>query len=212
MKAALICGLLAGAAALWAADKSLPIEEFSNDTVDITGHLILGKDNVAQALGVPSLPPGCDTMVLVAVNVRPVSDKPVAVSIDDFLLLSGKDGQRSQAFEPTEVAGDTELVLKQRTAKDGGLLAQAGVPLWGAMSGVGNTPATVNLDSKVVTKKDSQDESFVSILKKKVLPEKSITEPESGYLFFEIDGKVKPKDLTMIYRGQGDKLEMRFQP
>ncbi len=56
MRSAIICFLLAGAAVLWAADKSLPLEEFSNDTVDITGHLILGQDNVAQALGVQSLP------------------------------------------------------------------------------------------------------------------------------------------------------------
>ena len=212
MRSAIICFLLAGAAVLWATDKSLPLEEFSNDTVDITGHLILGQDNVAQALGVASLPKAAENLVLVKVTFRPVVDKPVPVSIDDFTLLSNKDGQRSLAFEPTEVAGDSELVLNQITSKQGGLLAEAGVPQWGSMAGVGATPAAVNVGSKMVTKKDAQDESFVSVLKRQILPEKPTTKPVTGFLYFEIDGKVKPKDLTMIYKGQGDKLEMRFAP
>ncbi len=212
MRSAIICFLFAGAAVLWAADKSLPLEEFSNDTVDITGHLILGQDNVAQALGVTSLPKAAENLVLVRVTFRPVVDKPVPVSIDDFTLLSNKDGQRSLAFEPTEVAGDSELVLKQITSKQGGLLAEAGVPQWGSMAGIGATPAAVNVGSKMVTKKDAQDESFVSVLKRQILPEKPTTKPVTGFLYFEIDGKVKPKDLTMIYKGQGDKLEMRFAP
>jgi hypothetical protein len=212
MRSAIICFLFAGAAVLCAADKSLPLEEVSNDTVDITGHLILGKDNVAQALGVASLPKAAENLVLVKVTFRPVVDKPVPVNIDDFTLLSNKDGQRSLAFEPTEVAGDSELVLKQITSKQGGLLAEAGVPQWGSMAGVGATPAAVNVGSKMVTKKDAQDESFVNVLKRQILPEKPTTNPVTGFLYFEIDGKVKPKDLTMIYKGQGDKLEMRFAP
>ncbi len=212
MRSAIICFLFAGAAVLWAADKSLPLEEFSNDTVDITGHLILGQDNVAQALGVASLPKTAENLVLVRVTVRPVSEKPVPISVDDFTLISFRDGQRSVAFEPTEVAGDSELVLKQITSKQGGLLAEAGVPQWGSMAGVGATPAAVNVGSKMVTDKNKQDEAFVSVLKRQMVPEKPTTKPVTGFLYFEIDGKVKPKDLTMIYKTADDKLEMRFAP
>lgn len=212
MRAGWICVLLACGLPLAAGDGKLPLEEASNEFVDVSCHLILGADKVEQELGVPSLPKGSEGLILVRVTVRPVTDKPVPVSLDQFTLLSSRDGQHTEALEPTEVAGDTMLVLKQKGPKEGGLMAQAGVPMWGTLSGVGVTPATVNVDSKVETKANKQDESLLKILERKVLPEKPATEPVSGLLYFEIDGKVKPKDLSLIYRGEGGKLEMRFNP
>ena len=37
-------------------------------------------------------------------------------------------------------------------------------------------------------------------LKAKELPEKESTEPLEGLLYFTIDGKLKPKDVTLIYK------------
>ncbi len=68
---------------------------------------IIDKDQIQQELGSDL---GGD-IVVVRVQLRPVSDKPVKVSLDDFLLVSGKDGQRSQPFAPSQIAGDTALVL-----------------------------------------------------------------------------------------------------
>ncbi len=212
MKAGLCWLLVACALPLAGGDAKLPLEESSNEFVDVSCHLILGKDSVQQALGVNSLPKGAESLILVSVKVRPLTDKPVPVSLDEFTLLSSRDGQHTEALSPTEVAGDTMLVLKQKGPKEGGLMAQAGVPMWGTLSGVGVTPATVNVDSKVETKQNAQDESLLKILESKVLPEKPISETTSGLLYFEIDGKVKPKDLSLIYRGEGGKLEMRFNP
>src|SRR5579862_2576573 len=92
---------------LGAAEKKLPIEQTSNDVIEITATPIIDKDEIKQELGSDL---GGD-IVLVRVQVRPVSDKPVKVSLDDFLLVSGKDGQRSQPFAPSQIAGDTALVL-----------------------------------------------------------------------------------------------------
>src|ERR1700736_4012051 len=75
-----------------AADKKLPIEQTSNDLVDITATAILDKEQIRQELGSDF---GGD-IVVIRVTIRPVSDKPIQVSLDDFLLVSGKDGQRAQ--------------------------------------------------------------------------------------------------------------------
>ena len=48
-------------------------------------------------------------IVLVRVTVRPVSDKPIKVSLDDFLLVSGKDGQRAEPYTPSQIAGSGTL-------------------------------------------------------------------------------------------------------
>src|SRR5450432_951797 len=115
-----------------AADKKLPIEQTSNDLVDITATAILDKDQIRQELGSDF---GGD-IVLVRVTVRPVSDKPIKVSLDDFLLVSGKDGQRSEPYSPSQIAGSDALVVTRQEAKKSSGL---GVSLGGLMGGGGGS-------------------------------------------------------------------------
>ena len=65
---------------LFASDKKLPIEQTSNDLVDITATAILDKDQIRQELGSDF---GGD-IVLVRVTVRPVSDKPIKGELGRF--------------------------------------------------------------------------------------------------------------------------------
>src|ERR1700724_1012717 len=58
-----------------AADKSLPIERTSNETVEITASL-LGKDQMQKELG-SDLGGG---IVVLRVTVRPLTEKPITVS------------------------------------------------------------------------------------------------------------------------------------
>ena len=48
-------------------------------------------------------------------------------------------------------------------------------------------------------------------LKQKALPDQETKEPLEGLLYFPIEGKVKPKDLSLIYKGPAGKLVMDFK-
>ncbi len=210
MKTAWWTLLIAGAMTATATDKSLPIEDDSNQIVDISGKLVFGKEAIQQALGVTSLPDNLPGLILVEVRVRPLTEKPLKISLDDFTLLSQKDGQKSRPFEPSEIAGTSTMVLKETQEKKHGLMGDIGI--MGGMGGIGSgrTPSTPQIS--VAEEKDTKADPLLPVLEKKVLPEKETAEPVSGLLYFNIDGKVKPKDLSLIYRGEGPKLEMRFKP
>src|ERR1700722_7513570 len=94
-------------AALGAADKKLPIDETSNDLLDISVSAPLDKDQIKQELGSDL----SADVVVIRVTARPVSDKPVQLSLDDFLLVSSKDGQRSEPYAPGQLAGSDSLAV-----------------------------------------------------------------------------------------------------
>ncbi len=197
--------LLAGT--MLAADKKLPIEEASNELVDISA-VPLDKDQIRQELG-SDLDPG---FVVVRVNFRPVSDKPVEISLDDFLLVSAKDGERSEAFAPSQIAGNTTLVVTPQGAKATSRRPRPSFGIGGLYGGVGNSTTQTPTDSKVEATHSDKDNPLLAALTAKVLPEKSVTEPISGLLYFEMNEKLKTKDMEFHYKGPGGKLVFRFRP
>lgn len=197
--------LLAGT--MLAADKKLPIEEASNELVDISA-VPLDKDQIRQELG-SDLDPG---IVVVRVNFRPVSDKPVEISLDDFLLVSAKDGERSEAFAPSQIAGNTTLVVTPQGAKATSRRPRPSFGIGGLYGGVGNSTTQTPTDSKVEATHSDKDNPLLAALTAKVLPEKSVTEPISGLLYFEMNEKLKTKDMEFHYKGPGGKLVFRFRP
>ena len=69
------------------------------------------------------------------------------------------------------------------------------------------------LEAKVeAAPKSDKVNPLLAVLKEKVLPEKEVTEPVSGLLYFQIEGKLKPKDLELYYKTQSSKLALRFRP
>jgi hypothetical protein len=44
------------------------------------------------------------------------------------------------------------------------------------------------------------------------MPEKSTAEPVSGLLYFQLEGKHKPKDLELRYSGPAGRISLRFRP
>ncbi len=93
--------------AFGAADKKLPIDETSNDVLAISVSAPLDKDQVKQELGSDL----GDDIIVIRLTARPVSDKPVQLSLDDFLLVSSKDGQRSEPYAPGQLAGSDSLAV-----------------------------------------------------------------------------------------------------
>ena len=198
-------------AALGAAEKKLPIEQTSNDVIEISASPIIDKDEIRQELGSDL---GGD-IVVVRIQVRPVSDKPIKVSLDDFLLVSSKDGQRSQPFAPSQIAGDTALVLTPQGAKNG---MGGNRPKWSGIAGPfgmgtgSGSSETSGTDTKVESVHSDKPNPLLAVLKDKILPEKEITERISGLLYFQMVGKFKAKDLELHYKGPAGQLGLRFRP
>ena len=78
--------------------------------------------------------------------------------------------------------------------------------------GMGNGGAAERgtVDATVDTEKNAKENPLLGILKQKNLPDKDIKEPIEGLLFFALDGKLKPKDVTLMYKGAAGRLMMDF--
>ena len=195
-------------AVLFAADKKPPIEETSNELVDITGTL-LDHDQIHQELGADLDP----EIVVVRVTVRPVTDKPVPLSPDGFLLVSDKDGQRSEPFAPGQIAGGESIAMssskggfKHNRPTLGGVVGIGG-------GGLGSSPGTSPVpELKGEVSHEDKPNPLLDALKAKELPEKQIAETVSGLLYFQSVGKVKPKDLELRLKGIGSPMALRFRP
>jgi len=197
------------ATTLLGAEKKLPLERTSNELVEISATAVVDKDQIRQEIGSDL---GGD-IILLRVQVRPVSDKPVQISHDDFLLISTKDGQRSQPFEPSQIAGSSTLIVTQTGVRSGRTRTSGGFGGFGiGGGGVGSSSTPTGLDTKVDSKEsDNKDNPVLEVLKQKILPEKEVTEPASGLLYFQIVGKVAPKDLELRYKTSSGRLALRFR-
>lgn len=188
-----------------------PTTSSSNDNVEITATITLAEPEIAQKIGVD---PGTG-VVLVEMHVLPKTDKDLRVSPDDFFLLSHDDGQRSQPFEPAELAGRGALVVSQTAETKG---AHHGIPLGDIMlggggmigggGGGGRGPGTL---SSKADNKSAGDPALLKALKAKQFPDKLTTTEVSGYLYFPLDGKHKLKNLAVLYRGQAGRLDLEFE-
>lgn len=207
----LACTLFAGI------DKKLPIEQTSNEMVDISATAITDREQIRQELGSDF----GGEIYLVKITVRDVSDKPLQVGLDDFLLVSSKDGQRSEPYAPSQLAGGASLVLTPQGTRNGMGAGPRG-PTFGGIGpigigggGVGNTSSvSTGVEAKVDNSNANSPNPLLAVLKDKCLPEKEITESISGFLYFPKvgDSKLKAKDLELHYKGPGGKLSLRFRP
>jgi hypothetical protein len=188
-----------------AADKKLPIEETTNDLLKISATVIMDRDQIKQELGYDLGP----DIAVVRVTLHTVSDKPVQVSHDDFLLVSSKDGARSQPYEPGQLAGADSLTVTETGAKQAAT-RKPGLMLGGLGIGTDSTPKTPDL--KTQASHDDQVNPVLAVLNAKILPEKELTDTISGLLYFQMVGKLKPKDLEFHYKGPAGRLALRFKP
>lgn len=203
---------------VWAAEKKPSVAQAEDDQMAITATLIDGKDAVRQEVG--SDLGGYFTVI--KVTVTPKAGKALAVSRDDFLLRSDKDGQKCQPFAPSQIAGRSTLVISE-TGSSGGMMAENPGPVWGGIGGgrpqrmggqnatLGNAGASSTEASAEAGPKQKED-PLLAVLKQKVLPETETSQPLSGLLYFSLEGKHKPKDLELRYAGPGGKLSVRFHP
>lgn len=196
--------------------KQLP-GQAGNDDIELTGAVLIDRGEIREALGA-DLGAG---YVAVRIKVTPKTDNALRISPDDFTMVSRKDGQRSAALSPGQIAGRGAMVVRAAPSQPGGLGTTTNGPIWGGIgsaprrlpgnnSGVGNS---AGVDGGVQARTENstdKDNPLLGVLKAKVLPDKESKEPVEGLLYFPIEGKVKPKDLAVIYRGAAGKLVMEF--
>jgi hypothetical protein len=194
--------------------------QMDNDKVSIKVTPYLDRASVQQLIGSDLGP----SIVVMEVTVTPKFENKVLVDRDDFLLLSFKDGQRSQPLAPSQVAGDAALVVNMNTPGNGGLLADNRGPVWGGAmgqprrmggngGGIGNASSASGEAAVTGTtggKDTSKPNPLLDQLKERVLANGETGEPVSGLLYFLLDGKHKPKDLEIFFKGPGGKTSVQF--
>ena len=196
--------------------KPLP-GQAGNDDIELVGSVIVDKDDMKQALGA-DLGAG---YVIAKIKVTPKTENALRVSPDDFTMISRKDGQRSVALSPGQIAGKGAIVVKKAPDQPGGLGTTTNGPVWGGIggaprrmpgnsNGVGNSGGVDGGAQSSVDNSNGKDNPLLAVLKSKVLEDKETKDPIEGLLYFPIEGKVKPKDLAVIYKGPAGKLVMEF--
>ncbi len=210
----LFCSLLPGA------DKPPPVTEASNQNLAIRATLYKQPDQIRDLLG-QKLEKG---IVVVKVTVTPRGGKPLELDHDDFLLRSDKDGEKSEPYDPGQIAGDTVLTVIY-SDEGGGAMAQQNGPVWGGMGGgmpgrlpgsgpgsMGNaTSVETASDAHVDNRTDDSHNKLLAILRDKILPEGEITKPVTGLLYFPLEGKHKYKQLWLHYVGDAGRLDLHFK-
>jgi hypothetical protein len=206
--------LLVAASPLVAGKKKFisPNTSAGNEDIDLVATIFLTQEEATQKLG---MDPGPDLAIL-EVRVIPKTDKAVQVAADDFILLAHNDGERTKPFTPSEIAGQGALIVtkstdvKQPKEKKGSTLGGLGGMVMGGGNASPGNPTVVTLSTKVDDKKEGNPK-LLEALKAKQLPDKEITEPLEGLLYFRLSGKHKLKDMAVLYRGPAGKLDLEFE-
>jgi hypothetical protein len=214
------CVLLALAAIAPAADKPTPAGKASNERVELEAVVYADKAAIRDQVGAE-----LDGVAIVRLRVTPRGDEPLKVAPDDFMLRSDKDGQRSQPFAPSQIAGDAALVVAGGSTGRGTVMGQDNGPIWGGAPGTGGRPqrlpgsggtlgagaAEETVRASVEAGDKAKENPLLATLKQKMLPAREGAEPLAGLLYFSLEGKHKPKDLELLYRGPAGKLSIRFK-
>jgi hypothetical protein len=198
--------------------KPAPIGKAGNDKLEISATLLPGKDAIKEEVG--SDLNGYFTVV--RVTVTPKAGQKLMIARDEFLLRTDRDGQRSQPFAPSQIAGRGAIVVAETSS--GGVAADNAGPVWGGIPGtgypqrmpgqggaMGNTGSATSLQTSSTQDAKTTANPLLATLKAKVLPEQETDRPLSGLLYFQLDGKQKTKDLELLYKGPAGRLSIRFR-
>ena len=185
----LIFAPIALCALLCAGEKKAPQGHGEDDSVAITATLVSPeqlRDSFATDFN--------NNYTVLEVRVAPKGDKPYLIHLDDFILRSESSGDHGGPFlVASQIAGAGALVV-ERT--------------YGHKQNV-DSPAPIE-STKVQMKDDVNADPALEALKKKMLSEKTVSEPVSGLLFFPL-AKEKPKNLILSYQTPTSRLRLTFK-
>lgn len=154
--------------------------------------------------------------IVAQVKVEPKYTKEIVIDRDEFMLRTDKDGDRTKPMAPSQIAGRGALVLT-RTQGPGGDGAERsrgwsmGGPIGMGGGGIGAGGGGADPGAVKATMENSDKENpLKKMLDEKVLPEKKIEAPTTGFLFFPMENQ-KMKDLELVYGGKENQVRMRFK-
>jgi hypothetical protein len=203
----IILPLLLAASIASAGDPKPAYNQAANSEIELSGTVLLVRNDIQLALDGPDLPPG---YIAVRMKVTPKAETVLRLSPDDFTLLSRKDGQRGSALSPHQIAGGgTVLVVKPAANQPRGDGTTVNGPVWGGVTKKRTSPDGDS--ASVRTGSSEEDSPLLKVLTEKSLPDKDIKTTVEGLLYFAADGKLKPKDLSLIYQGPAGKLVLDFK-
>ena len=195
-----------------------PTQAAANDDVEVAVTLVLDHDEVVKKIGADPGP----GIVLLEVRFSNKRDKPMQMSPDDFILLAHDDGERYHPFTPAEIAGKGGMVLKTQDTgtigvnRTGPRITGLGLPIGTSSSKPTQAPGA-STDKKDDSSGDKPqgattfNEPLLTALKAKQLEAKDVTDTAEGYLYFPLDGKHKLKNMAVLYRTRGEKLDIEFE-
>jgi hypothetical protein len=194
-----------------AAKKTTATARGENDDVILNVTIYTDSAAVKEALG--------DDLgghyIVAQVKVEPKYTKEITIDRDDFILRTDKDGDRTKPMAPSQIAGRGSLVLTG-TQGPGGLGAERsrgwsmGGPIGMGGGGIGAGGGADTSGVKATMENSDKENPLKKMLDAKVLPEKKIEEPVTGFLFFPMENQ-KIKDLEMLYGGKENRVRIRFK-
>ena len=208
MRCALIAILALAAASRAAERKPLP-GQAGNDDLELSASVLLTSEEIHSALGA-DLGEG---YFVVRLKATPKAEQPLRISPDDFTMISRKDGQRSEALAPSQIAGDGgALVVKTTSERGAGSQRRRTLGIGGIGGGAsaGSTTGGGALDTSVETKEGQSNNPLLAALKEKAFPDKETKESLEGLLYFPIEGKIKASDVAILYKGPAGRLIIEF--
>jgi hypothetical protein len=139
--------------------------------------------------------------IVADVKVEPKYGKDIALSRDDFLLRTDKDGDKASPYTGSQVAG-RGLVVDEVPRTEG--IASPGwtdttVPVVKNPAAPGIKAAASGGGSPLVKELDS-----------KILPEGKTDKAVSGLLYFPME-KQKMKDLELYYGDRDNRISIQFK-
>lgn len=164
-------------------------------------------------------------VMVVEITIKPRVEEGVKIDRDDFQLLTTDDGQKTRPFAPAQLLGTGGLVIRSQRGPTSGAMGQNNGSVWSGPVGngrpmrlPGNGGSIGNPTTQIETpnaeerdgSKDKKD-PMQKVLEEKELPAKEMTEVTKGLLYFPIDGKHKTKNITLLYRGLGGRIDIEFK-
>lgn len=210
------------------ADKTEWRGQASDAKVSLDARLYIDREEMKTLLGHDPGP----SIVIVEVSVTPAPGTTLRLDREDFLLRSDRDGQRSRPLEPAQIAGSAVMVISSRGGTQGTGMAEErrvpwgvpgipggsptggpprGLPMPGQSPNVGSATADTSEAVASVEEKERKANPLLDALSEKLLPDGELAGPSRGLLYFLIEGKLRSKDLELVYRKAPPRLSIRFK-
>lgn len=198
---------LAAALALSAASKKAPpTSRAENEDLILTATMHNDPADIKNLIG--------DDLgghyIVAEVKVEPKYGKDIILDRDDFVLRTDKDGEHTQPYAASQIAGSGALIISMVDHNDG--VASPGwtgtkVPV---VKGGGAPTPPKDGEAKPAPQAPPKESPLQKTLEAKILPEGKTSQPVSGLLYFPME-KQKMKDLELVYGDKDNRIRLRFK-